>query len=521
VSDTSGRRFSRRQFFATAGAGALAAGTGGRVVVGDAHGASATPGAVSRSDRFGRMFPDLPAFANASDRLLHALMELGAKDGPIDARDDVRMDAGAPGPLWLIVNPGRNEDSTIPAGMTFLGQFVDHDVTFDETSPLGVPTAPETSPNSRQPTLNLDSVYGGGFGDSALVRSDGSMRIEQCDPSDPGSREDLPRMADGTAVIADRRNDENTMIAGLHAAVLRFHNRALDLVTEGDNPAARYAEARRLTTWHYQWIVLNEFLPAIVGQKRVDQIRRSGRRFYRPSGEPFIPVEFQIAYRLHTLARPSYRLNFTSGTAGGPLFLFLFHPSQNGVSDPDDLRGGHRSPRRFVDWQTFFSFPGFESAMRTTKKLDRLLSTPLFTLPLGAIATGDPPTVLAQRNLLRHVTWELPSGQAIAKVVGDKPLSSAELAELRAFGHGLDRSTPLWHYVNAEAELLEDGERLGPVGGRIVAEVLIGLLELDPVSFLSQSGWRPTLPAPFSGSGEFRMIDFLAFAGVDPASLAA
>jgi hypothetical protein len=460
------------------------------------------------------MFPGLAPFAETSPALISALNAMGAKDGPIDARDDVRM-TGGPGPLGLILNPGRNEDSQIPAGTTFLGQFVDHDITFDELSQLGVPTMPETSPNSRQPTLNLDSVYGSGYGNSTLVLPDGSMKVEHT--AGPGSPEDLPRMADGSAVIGDRRNDENVMIAGIHAAVLRFHNHALDFVT-GPTDAARFAEARRLTTWHYQWVVLHELLPAFVGQKLVDHVRRHGRRFYRPSGEPFIPVEFQIAYRLHTLARPSYRLNFTGGSANGPLFLFLFHPSQDGAPDPDDLRGGQRSPRRFVDWQTFFPFPGFGAAMRTTKKVDRLVSTPLFTLPLGAIATGDPPTVLAQRNLLRHVTWGLPSGQAIAKAMGENALGGNDLRELRAFGHGLERSTPLWHYVNAEAELREDGERLGPVGGRIVAEVLIGLLELDPASFLSQPGWRPTLPAPISGAGDFRMVDFLTFAGVDPTS---
>ena len=118
------------------------------------------------------MFPALPPFADPSPSLLTALGELGAKDGPMDARDDVRM-TGGPGPLGLILNPGRNEDSRIPAGTTFLGQFVDHDITFDEVSQLGVPTTPETSPNSRQPTLNLDSVYGSGYGNSTLVLPDG------------------------------------------------------------------------------------------------------------------------------------------------------------------------------------------------------------------------------------------------------------------------------------------------------------------------------------------------------------
>ena len=245
-------------------------------------------------------------------------------------------------------------------------------------------------------------------------------------------------MPDGTAVIADRRNDENTMIAGLHAATLLFHNHALALSSATD-PATRFAEARRLTTWHYQWIVLHEFLPAIVGQKRVDQVLRNGRK-YRPSGEPFIPVEFRSpAYRLHTLARPSYRLNFTGGLSGGPLFLFLFHPSQNGRSDPDDLRGGHRARRRFVDWRRSSGFPGFESSMRNTKKLDRLLSTPLFTLPLRS--RRDPPTVLAQRNLLRHVTWGIPSGQAIAQAMGEeaaRPERPQRAARLRTRARPVD-----------------------------------------------------------------------------------
>lgn len=450
-------------------------------------------------------------FAEPTPAVKEALLAFGAKDGPIDARDDMTAT-----PLDLVLNPGRNPDSTIPAGMTFLGQFVDHDVTFDLTSQLGVPTEPEQTRNFREPALNLDSVYGGGFGDSRFVLPDGTMRIESCDPERAGAREDLPRMG-STAVIADPRNDENLMLAGLHAAILRFHNAAHARTT--GTAQSRFEQARRLTRWHYQWVVLHELLPAFAGQPLVDRILQRGRRFYRPRGEAFIPVEFQIAYRLHSLARPSYRANFSGGQDGGPLFLFLFDPTQAGAADPDDLRGGQRAPRRFIDWQTFFGFPGFESVMRTTKKLDRLLSTPLFTLPLGAIATGEPPTVLAQRNLLRHLTWSLPSGQRLAREMEVERLGRRDLDELADYGHDLDRSTPLWHYVNAEAELIGDGERLGPVGGRIVAEVLIGLLELDPTSFLAERRWRPTLPAAFSGPDEFRMVDFLAFAGVDPATL--
>ncbi len=156
--------------------------------------------------------------------------------------------------------------------------------------------------------------------------------------------------------------------------------------------------------------------------------------------------------------------------------------------------------------------------MRPSKRIDAKLSTPLFHLPLGAIASGQPPTSLAQRNLLRHLTWELPSGQRIAQELGLTPLSAADLDELKPLGVGLERSTPLWYYVLKEAELRQGGQRLGPVGGRIVAEVLVGLLEADPTSFLSVlPDWRPRLPAR-AGGGNFRMVDFLTFAGVDPAS---
>jgi Animal haem peroxidase len=521
---TEARRYTRRGFLGAAGAGALGVATIGRpAILGPSDARAAM--AAAASDRFSRMFSGLRPFADATPQVQDALRAIGAPGGPLDARDfDVDLEFPNPdrSPLGLILDTGpRNRDNlSFPAGTTFLGQFVDHDVSFDLTSPLGVATPPETTRNFREPALNLDSVYGVGFGDSAFVLPNGRMRVENVDPRDPSSPEDLPRTGDGTAIIVDPRNDENLMIAGLHAAFLRFHNNARDVVRMPGQPDPRalFEEARRLTRWHYQWIVLNEFLPLLVGQARVDEIRSRGRRFYTSSIAGSMPVEFQIAYRMgHSLVRPSYRANFT-GNGGLPFIAFIFDPGQAGVADPDDLRGGFRSPRRFIDWQTFFPFPGFESAMRNTKRIDRTLSSALFDLPLGAIATGDPPTSLAQRNLLRHLTWQLPSGQDIARAVGAPVLSRRDLDELSGFGLGFERSTPLWYYVLAEADIVEDGLRLGPVGGKIVAEVLIGLLESDPTSFLSEPGWRPTLPAPHSGAGSFRMVDFLTFAGVDPTS---
>jgi hypothetical protein len=120
---------------------------------------------------------------------------------------------------------------------------------------------------------------------------------------------------------------------------------------------------------------------------------------------------------------------------------------------------------------------------------------------------------LASRNLMRHVNFGLPSGQAVAGVMGVPVLTQAQLAELQPFG--MDRSTPLWFYILKEAQLMESGLRLGPVGGRIVGEVFIGLLRADRESYLvAEANWKPVLPS--ATAGDFRVTDLLKFAGVVP-----
>jgi hypothetical protein len=214
------------------------------------------------------------------------------------------------------------------------------------------------------------------------------------------------------------------------------------------------------------------------------------------------------------MVRPSYRANL-AGDKGGPFFAPVFDPGQEGKDDPADLRGGFRAPRRFVGWQTFFDFG--DGQVKPNKLIDTKISTPLFNLPLGVIPTGQAPTSLPQRNLLRHLTWSLPSGQSIAAHVGAPALHRKDLSELAGFGLGLDRHTPLWYYVLKEAEVMEQGLHLGPVGGRIVGEVIIGLLQADPGSYLAVAPhWKPTLPS--RSAGDFAMVDFLTYAGVDPAS---
>jgi hypothetical protein len=445
-------------------------------------------------------------------------------------------DALSAGPVALIADatvngnsPPTNPDNpTHTAGVTFFGQFMDLDMTFDSRSTLGVPTDPAATPNAKLvPYLDLDHVYGQGPSVSPQyydVTDTAKLRIES-----GGIFEDLPRNADGTAIIPDPRTDQNMMVSGLHCAVILFHNKVVDYVRLQEgliDPAAIFAEAKRLTTWHYQWLILNEFLPLFVGPAMVNDILANGRRFYQPAkGEAAMPVEFQGAcFRVgHTMVRPSYRANL-KGDNGKPFFGLIFDPAlgDNPGKDPGDLRSGSRAPRRFIGWQTFFDFKDGE--VKRNKQIDTKISTPLFTLPLGAIASHKAPIALMQRNLLRHMTWSMPSGQAIAGAMGVEQLSGEDLKELKIYGVGLEQSTPLFYYMLKESALVPNsdigkntgGFHLGPVGGRIVGEVVIGLLQTDPGSYLvQQPAWVPTLQKPGT---DFRMTDFLTFAGVDPAT---
>lgn len=504
MSQQSGCPMSRRGLLA--GAATVVAGSALKAAPANAAapGPSAAPAihTAVRPDRFGRLF-DLPPFATPTAQVKNALRTIGAPGGIMDAKDDL-----AAGPLALILNPGANTDNpSHTAGMTFVGQFIDHDITLDATSPLGVPTPPESTINRRTPAFDLDSVYGSGpFGDPLLYEAD-RLRLKA---GRRGDHEDVPRLPDGTALIGDSRNDENVAVNGIQAAFIAAHNR---LITSG--AAATFAQARRLLTWHWQWIVLNEFLPATLGTQLPAALVRGDQRLFARGCHPFIPVEFQgAAYRFgHSQVRPSYRINFTGGADGGQRFAFVFDASQIAAADPTDMQGGIAGPGRHIGWPTFFNFGGDRAQwVRPNKTIDTKLSTPLFHLPPKTVRGPEDILSLAQRNLLRHLTWSLPSGQAIAKKLGLPRLSADQLADIGRVYAPFATSTPLWFYVLREAELLGAGKRLGPLGGLLVGGTLTGLLLADSNCYLNAApGWKPTLG---STPGKFAMTDLLDYAGV-------
>jgi hypothetical protein len=488
---------------------------------GHAHLGELTPQSVFYDrGRFGRLFPTLPPFAADTPLVRDALVELGAAGGPMDAGDDLSD------PITLITDPAKSahnpNNPAITAGFTFLGQFLDHDMTFDPTSSLARSQDPEAIRNFRIPALDLDSVYGGGpvtsphLYDQTVDAGRTTLLVEEIPGSaavsvDASTRHDVPRNSQLVALIGDPRNDENLIVSQLHLAFLRFHNRVVtDIKAElgsGYTAGEIFAEAQRVVRWHYQWLVLHDFLPTTVGQQMVADVLTAGPKFFTWHNDPFIPVEFSVAaYRFgHSQVRPSYRANFgTSATdVSQQFFALVIDPGATDPDDPADLRGGHRTPRRFIDWQTFFDFG--DGRVRPNKKIDTTLSTVLFRL-LGQPA-GEPVS-LATRNLLRNLTMKVPSGQRVAQAMQLPVLAPGDLDDLKTFD--LHQRTPLWFYVLREAEVTADGEHLGPVGGRIVTEVIAGLIKGDRQSYLRQDpDWTPT----YGSAGDFTVVDLLTAAG--------
>jgi hypothetical protein len=438
------------------------------------------------SGRFGRLFPALPPLEADRDSLL----ELGAAGGIMDGNNE---------------NP--DNPARLPAGFTFLGQFIDHDITFDPTSSLERQVDPEAVSNFRTPALELDSVYGAGPGASPHLyqrRDPDKLLIGQ---DTEGGRNDLPRNEEGVALIGDPRNDENLIVSQLHVAFLKFHNAVVDRVRKAGVPARDvFRAAQQQVRWHYQWMIVHEFLPKIVGEERFAKLVDEQRKFYDWRHEPFIPVEFSVAaYRFgHSQVRPFYRI---SDDFARPIFAA---PDAGDADDlPNDLSGRRRiRPQQVIDWRNFFEFNGSEP--QVSKAIDTKLSSPLLNLPFPS-GTPEDPKSLAARNLLRHLTFGVPSGQAVAGAMDEEPLDKKALSELSRLE--LDQNTPLWFYILKEAEEEEPkpGPHLGPVGGRIVGEVLLGLLQGDRLSYLrAGKNWKPDLGA----NQDFRMADLLRVAGV-------
>jgi heme peroxidase len=434
--------------------------------------------------------------------------------------------------------------SRIPAGYTYLGQFVDHDLTFDRTTvTLGADVAPADLLQGRSPSLDLDSLYGAGPGDPGSERfyaPDGrKLLLGKTDAAGPGRLAakqgfDLPRSASAQhATIPDKRNDENLVVAQTHLAFMRFHNRVIDEL--GSVPAAkRFARARRAVVKHYQWMLRHDYLPRICEPSVVEDVFKHGRKAFEvgadPTAVPTMPIEFSIAaFRLgHSMVRGGYSWNVEFDDGAGTLdLLFSFSGTSGGLGN------GARLPTNWIaDWRRLYPFtqPALKvpaGKFNHARRIDTLLALPLGALPPGSFGEADPPARplvanLAFRNLARARMVRLASGQDMVRFlksrgIGVKALTKTQLrtgdggATLGALT-GAQRTTflertPLWFYVLREAEL--NGGRLTGVGARIVAETFHRAMEGSRASIVREPTWRPRFGP---NDTTFAMRDLLTFA---------
>jgi hypothetical protein len=415
--------------------------------------------------RYRPLFASLPPLVIDED----ALHALGGPGGPCDLAFETGIEADAAA-VW-----------------PFFGQFFAHDITADR-SPLVHRADPSRIRNFRVPRADLEGVYGAGpVGAPYLYAADDPAKLLLA----PGGI-DVPRNHEGIALIGDPRNDTHLFMSQMTVAFIALHNRLVDRLREdGVAEADVFDEARRAATWHYQHVLLREFLPGLIGAELTAALLERGPLIYHVDEDPYIPFEFaDAAYRYgHAQIRDRYRVNARFGPV--PVFpdLMGFGP----------VTAGHR-----VDWSLQIDVDGCAPAQRA-KRIDARLPAALIALPgrISGVASGTDYASLATRDLQRGHAVGLPSGEAVARHLGVRALSADEV------GLGWDSETPLWFYVLREAAVLHAGNRLGPVGGRIVGEVVVGIVDADPASFRAlDPGWTPTLPARRAGA--FGLADILA-----------
>ena len=476
------------------------------------RGLHTNPRSSSFEGMFGRMFRT-PAKAIHKEADLKALAKAMVAPPEPEQTDENTIDD--------------EENQGIDAGYTYFGQFIDHDLTFDPMSSLVKQNDPDGLTDFRTPRFDLDCVYGRGPDDQPYLYANDDKKMllgRKLEGNGNEGTRDLIRLnpensSDTTkskrALIGDPRNDENVIVSQLQATFIRFHNRLASIMPE----KSEFADVQQAVRWHYQWVVLHDFLPTIVGQEVIDKILphlKSGKSikedkpklsFYHFKNDPYIPVEFSVAaYRFgHSMIRPIYRLNtFLDGRQ--MIFDFKNHV--------ESLVGFREFPNNWaIDWDLFFDKGNAKTTgkdrIQKSYKIDTSLVDPLGNLPPSIGGFKFPS--LAERNLLRGLQMGLPSGQEVAKYMGitamkeeDIKIGKATVKEfatnptLVSISENFRNNAPLWCYILAEAQhqsFKNDDTKtfhLGEVGGRIVAEVFIGLLLGDSHSYLTlDPNWKP------------------------------
>ncbi|MET8544804.1 peroxidase family protein [Kitasatospora sp. NPDC004799] len=493
------------------------------------------------------LFPALNGYVPADD----LIEELGAPGGPMDLNPPLPFDRRQCAELGekiddkYLAKPSAPSTEPakagIPAGYTYLGQFLDHNITFQADATFDSNTIGNTT-NFRSARVDLSHVYGLGPKTQSFAFYDnldvGKFWI------DPNRDYDVPRNPQGVPVIADPRNDNTIISIQIHHAFMLFHNAVVDMLKGSVPDVALFDTAKQQVVWHYQWMILNDWLPRIVKDSVYAKVKAAAEDkdapflVFNPSPDKpvALPLEFTAAaYRLHSLPVEEYRLN---GTTTGHLFNFRrpFSPLRT---------------EQVIDWRQFFVIPKASQQPQYAKRFDRKIihaflqmpppvdspltwledSTEKEELPDGNPYKGQsysPLLSIAIRNLRRansfvrkDGTKGLPSGEDLAREVyakynpGHDPYTPKDFG-LKDFDH-----VPPWYYVLGEGALEEKSDvgslKLGTLGSALVGEVIAALVKTDPGSYLSHNSKYPANPwKPTFGEvpGTFYMSDLVRIAGL-------
>lgn len=435
----------------------------------------------------------------------------------------------------LVFDPG-DQPSSIPAVFTFVGQFIDHDLTLNGVNLLESQMAEVQT--QATPLIDLDSVYGPRIDDAdptmsrKIPRDGDKLAVKPIEGSDDGidlMRSD-PDINPDTgalelkALIGDKRNDENQIILQIHLLLIRLHNRFVD-------HGLSFDEAKVQTILHWQSVVATEYLPLVTREPERQAVfdalseGRAGDLVHQPAKDPdglvrlMMPHEFAIGFRFgHSQLRDKYRLRQGGGD------IKLFDRSNEPTSGLYDLRGSKAlDPSHVIEWPYFL-------ANNQSNLIDARVNQVVFNLPQSTIPDHDVNQLnLPNRNLRRSKNLGLCAGEDLLERYQDTakdkyglpaleplPMDLVDPGGTGKFEREGHLRTPLWYYLLREAERDGGGKgQLGRLGSLLVAEVILAGIYYAPTSFLKAPDTLNQIPTITGKPGEVTLRDTIAFVGLD------
>ena len=382
-------------------------------------------------------------------------------------------------------------DSQIPAGYTFLNQFIEHDITCP-AGQTGLPGRPRRR-------LDLVSVYGNDETANLLrdlVYPDRMIEGQTIGTGDYGVLHslpaDLPRIVSGSrpgrALIGDERNDQNLGVAQIHLLFLKLHNRFVDTGMD-------YHEARNATVQHYQSMIINDYLSKILDPGVFNAVLRQPGYICFGPGSVYLPLEFTTAvFRFfYSMFKADYEWNHVhkkGGLASPVKIAQLFQLSEL----CGNLGGQTRLPTHWIiDWRHFFDFgvEGQNPRLNMARKISAGPVSELDTLFEFPDWKDYGSQNLAARILMQGQQLQLASGQTLVDILNERGLILQKLCgeQLRTGFDILNLNTPLWYYILRESEVQQNGDRLGEIGSWLVADTFKRLILDSPNSVLNDTGF--------------------------------